>query len=328
MSYSVTVQDHVTLSTTVSYGASEHGGSKHVTLTEPIYITVTVDDEVFNSSVGSCDRRLMDVNSTLSDSIRAQSEAKMESARKISTSVMDGFYKYAATDFRQQLVQLENEINASVPKIQSYMEQLKGIKQRMESDYNLISSRYVKIIQTFDDELERELHRLYGPCFELFEDCQNKLIVGNNTSSQASTIGFEDISVTQALMVQARLKDVLLNVQKALAGYAYARISLDRLIGEVAEKRALQQNEVIHLPVLLFESEKDGRMQTEVCSAAETFSNAVRTRVIENSQMIGNSERDDELMDMEFMKLLSAVKDEKKAKKILSLYEGYKRRRA
>ena len=171
MPYTFTVNSEVVVHERVSIPASEHSSSKVVTIREPVSIHVTVDDTAFNSSVMACDARIDSVNDSVVDSVRRQSEAKKESAKVISKSVLDGFYKYAASDFRQQMVEHENVVNSTLPKIQTYMAQLQDLKRRMESDYNLISKRYVGIFKGYDEELDRNMHRLYDPLFELYDDC-------------------------------------------------------------------------------------------------------------------------------------------------------------
>ena len=194
MPYTFTVNSEVVVRETVSIPASDHSSSKVVTIREPVSIHVTVDDTAFNSSVMACDARIDSVNDSVIDSVRRQSEAKRDSAKVISKSVLDGFYKYAASDFRQQMVEHENVVNSTLPKIQTYMAQLQDLKRRMESDYNLISKRYVGIFKGYDEELDRNMHRLYDPLFELYDDCQTKLLVESRTEALSASISFSAFS--------------------------------------------------------------------------------------------------------------------------------------
>lgn len=333
MPYSYTINDTITLHTTVHYGASKSGGSKPVSLSEPISITVTVDDTAFRNAVDNCDVRISSVNGNLVESIRQQTEAKKASARKISKSVLDGFYNYAASDFRQQMVQLENVVKSTLPKLQTYFEQLRDLRKRMESDYNLISKRYLGIIQTFDDELEREMHRLYSPVFELHDDCQTKLLVESRTDALSASIGFEDISTVQTMMVQAKLKSTFHEVMKKLAATLSNRRSLDKLIERVAENKTVS-GETEYLPLVYFEHEEaSGDVGDVILTSSIDFATRdklaqrVKECMIATGTEVDNSDRDDELLDMNFMARLSSLGDERKAKEMLRLYEEYKKRR-
>lgn len=336
MPYTFTVNSEVVVRETVSIPASDHSSSKVVTIREPVSIHVTVDDTAFNSSVMACDARIDSVNDSVIDSVRRQSEAKRDSAKVISKSVLDGFYKYAASDFRQQMVEHENVVNSTLPKIQTYMGQLQDLKRRMESDYNLISKRYVGIFKGYDEELDRNMHRLYDPLFELYDDCQTKLLVESRTEALSASIGFEDISTVQAMMVQAKLKSTLLSVMRRLTSSLASRRKVDQSLERLAENRVAKAV-TCHLPLVYFERDSlssSGKKEDEVHvnfvgdeAHSRNLGQRVRERIIAGGVDVDNSEKDDERMDLDFMARLSQVGDERRAREILRLYDDYKKRR-
>ena len=337
MPYTFTVNSEVVVHETVSIPASEHSSSKVVTIREPVSIHVTVDDTAFNSSVMACDARIDSVNDSVVDSVRRQSEAKKESAKVISKSVLDGFYKYAASDFRQQMVEHENVVNSTLPKIQTYMAQLQDLERRMESDYTLISKRYVGIFKGYDEELDRNMHRLYDPLFELYDDCQTKLLVESRTEALSASIGFEDISTVQAMMVQAKLKTTLLSVMRRLTASLASRRRIDQSLERLAENRVVSKPVTCHLPLVYFERDSlldGGRKEDEVHlnldgdgARSRALAQRAKECIIAGGLEVDNSAKDDERMDLDFMARLSQVGDERRAREILRLYDDYKKRR-
>lgn len=327
MSYSRTFHGSVSLTVHYSYPASEHGGSDSKTVTEPVTITVVVDDEPFIRSAAICTDSIDSVASRLTDAANRNESAKIASAEKISSSVIKGFYSYTKADFSQKMIELENTVSAEGPKLLTYFEQLKSIKERMESDFNMIKRRYTDIFSSLDDELYREVYRLYSPCFELIDDCFSKLIISSSISSLSRILGYNELTVTENALLLSYLKLKLRTVMRTLSRISENIKHLDAVLSSVCEKKEIQSEVTTYVPVVLFQREMLTGGNSEIITYAPQLASDEAERKIRETmpQFISSlsvKTHDSNLVEMKFREMLGSVTDAEKRKKMVALFEA------
>lgn len=331
MSYSEHFSGSVTLSTNVSYPASENGGSKYVTMTEPINITVTVHDEPFKHSADLCSANVLTVDNSILQSAKAQARAKSEAAKKISKTIVGGFFEYNKADFSQKVVALQNEINAEAPKLLTYMKQLSDIRNRMEHDFNLISRRYIDIFQKFDDELNREIHRMYGPCFVLFDECMNSLVSDIPTDAQARSLGFENVTAMQSMIVTSIMKRKLQTCMGKIGSIVGSTRHLDSVFDQYCSDMDTEKETTTYLPAVVFQPLNDDDSPFTECTFCQGMTGQNREIIeesicsaVRNEQIdISNTPQERSLMESEFMKMMENEPSERKKREMLRLWKAF-----
>ena len=320
MSYTLTFHENLHLRASYSYPSSEHGGTGSVSINEPITITVVVDDVPFINSSNRCSVSLNDVSSKLLDAAQREESAKIAAAEKISNSIIGGFFGYAKADFSQTMVELENIVAAEGPKIISYLEQLKAIKDRMENDFSMLKKRYGDIFSSLDDELYREIHRLYGPCFDLIDNCFSKLIVSSSLDSLSEVFGYSELTITENALLLSFLKSKLRNTLESLSEICMKIRQLDKTLKITCNGKSIEKEETSYVPVVLFERKSldEGKNEVTCFSSSEKLS----ASVAEHSDEVDSKEKP-ELMESRFFQMLSE-EDERKRKIIISLWNSYK----
>lgn len=329
MSYSRTFHGSVSLSVHYSYPPSEHGGNGSKTVTEPITITVVVDDAPFIRSAAVCTESIDDVASSLIEAANRNESAKITTAEKISSSVTNGFYNYTKADFSQKMVELENEVSAAGPKLLTYFDQLKSIKERMENDFNMIKKRYVDIFSSLDDELYREVNRLYSPCFDLIDDCFNKLIVSSSLLSLSEVLGYNELTVTENALLLSFLKLKLSGVMKLLSRIAENIKHLDSVISAVCEKKNANDTITLYVPAIFFQREMLTGGNSEIVTYAPSIaSDEAQKKIRESVQLSASSfqakPREMDLVEMKFQEMMAGMESAEKRKKMMALWQSYK----
>ena len=88
MRYTRRFTGYVHYSGTVSYPASEHGGSVSYSGEEPVYITIDVDTDAFDASVGNCNTAVNGLTSAVVATEAAQVESKRRAAKQIAATIV------------------------------------------------------------------------------------------------------------------------------------------------------------------------------------------------------------------------------------------------
>lgn len=336
MSYSLDFQSHVTLRVDYSYPASEQGGTGSTTVTEPINITVTVNDAEYNRSVKSCNGNLLGLNAAVKDSVIKQAAAKAAAANDISRSITSGFFQYTRSDFMQQMVQLENIVLAEGPKILTYLDQLGNIRTRMENDYNIIKRRYLEIFSKFDEELYRNIYELYSPCFILIDDCFDKLFIELNVPAIANTVCYADVLSVQNILITSYVKKNLMKTMRKLGNIVSRLRKLDVMLSRICEHKSIPSFETLYLPAVVMECDDiDAESRSASCFFnPEHYSEGNGKAASEVLKAFGDgritadlANNDKDLIEIEFMKLVSGVSDERKRKELMILWDGFKARK-
>ena len=334
MSYTETVYEIIHGSVYADYPASEHGGSMLVSYSEQISISVTVEDEDFSDSVTRCTGQIGVLDGALRLSAEKQKEAKKQFAEKISDSMISGFMGYMVNTFSEEMTKFANECNAIVPSITTYMSQLESMKKRMESDYNIIKRRYISIFKELDEELERNMMRMYAPCFALVEGFLGKmtddLLVGNiaNTFSYSSSIARSDLALRIAI-----LKKSASELIKRVEDHLLLNKKLDSYIAKYVHE--VFHDETWYYPVFSLETEDLGDEKTDLSiHVPSILSDDKRNEIllavgkeIENRN-VALFQMEKEKLQNEFLLLLEKEKDERKRKNILRLWNNFKNQKA
>ena len=198
MSYTRQIRKTIAVhySGTISYPASEHGGSKSYsgTVYEDVVVNVKVDTEPFDNSTRNCSTTVDGLTASVAATEIAQIESIKANSRKIGKTLVDGFFKTVRSEISQQINELVNTINAIIVKLNSDTQRCNNMKHQMEVDYNRKYEQYLKIFSDLDNELENRIRGLDVSTF-LFRNEADKLynrFADNDMISTVSISGGEN----------------------------------------------------------------------------------------------------------------------------------------
>lgn len=123
-------------------------------------------------------------------------QAEKEGADHVCDKVNKGFYTLIRSQISQKIATLRSEVDSQLMRLNQQRRQLTSIRQRMERDYQMICSRYIKLFTTINRNLEQRVAELDRPVMELAESEADKV------TNRASLLT-ADIPLGQAESVRA-----------------------------------------------------------------------------------------------------------------------------
>lgn len=271
MSYRRSYTGYVHYSGTVSYPASQNGGSVSYSGSEPVYITIDVDTNAFDASVGHCNNAVNALTGAVVATEAAQVESKRQASKQIASTIVKGFFDYVGADLSQKIKELSSKCESLFIALMGHKDNFLSKSKQMQDDYNRISKRYSKIFEDLDKETVSRIEVLDKPTFQFAESAQN--LVDRNSNTEL--LGISTISANENIKLETVLScshvkqqaSVLLDKANCyLQGtYRLANSVRDMLDDSQAE------NDIL-LPVMFVESVKNiENKETRIIGTDDSF---------------------------------------------------------
>lgn len=271
MSYRRSYTGYVHYSGTVSYPASQNGGSVSYSGSEPVYITIDVDTNAFDASVGHCNNAVNALTGAVVATEAAQVESKRQASKQIASTIVKGFFDYVGADLSQKIKELSSKCESLFIALMGHNDNCLSKSKQMQDDYNRISKRYSKIFEDLDKETVSRIEVLDKPTFQFAESAQN--LVDRNSNTEL--LGISTISANENIKLETVLScshvkqqaSVLLDKANCyLQGtYRLANSVRDMLDDSQAE------NDIL-LPVMFVESVKNiENKETRIIGTDDSF---------------------------------------------------------
>lgn len=271
MSYRRSYTGYVHYSGTVSYPASQNGGSVSYSGSEPVYITIDVDTNAFDASVGHCNNAVNALTGAVVATEAAQVESKRQASKQIASTIVKGFFDYVGADLSQKIKELSSKCESLFIALMGHKDNCLSKSKQMQDDYNRVSKRYSKIFEDLDKETVSRIEVLDKPTFQFAESAQN--LVDRNSNTEL--LGISTISANENIKLETVLScshvkqqaSVLLDKANCyLQGtYRLANSVRDMLDDSQAE------NDIL-LPVMFVESVKNiENKETRIIGTDDSF---------------------------------------------------------
>lgn len=271
MSYRRSYTGYVHYSGTVSYPASQNGGSVSYSGSEPVYITIDVDTNAFDASVGHCNNAVNALTGAVVATEAAQVESKRQASKQIASTIVKGFFDYVGADLSQKIKELSSKCESLFIALMGHKDNCLSKSKQMQDDYNRISKRYSKIFEDLDKETVSRIEVLDKPTFQFAESAQN--LVDRNSNTEL--LGISTISANENIKLETVLScshvkqqaSVLLDKANCYlqSTYRLANSVRDMLDDSQAE------NDIL-LPVMFVESVKNiENKETRIIGTDDSF---------------------------------------------------------
>lgn len=201
MSYRRSYTGYVHYSGTVSYPASQNGGSVSYSGSEPVYITIDVDTNAFDASVGHCNNAVNALTGAVVATEAAQVESKRQASKQIASTIVKGFFDYVGADLSQKIKELSSKCESLFIALMGHKDNCLSKSKQMQDDYNRISKRYSKIFEDLDKETVSRIDVLDKPTFQFAESAQN--LVDRNSNTEL--LGISTISANENIKLETVL---------------------------------------------------------------------------------------------------------------------------
>lgn len=216
MSYKETFRRTVAVhySGSVRYPASQQGGSVSYSGTayEDVNIEILVDTRPFDSSINGCNKSINVLTASVGAMSAAQCKAIAENAKKVSKTIIDGFFHVVRTDIETQKMELEQVVESRLILLKQQADSLREKQKNMAADYARTSARYLKIFDDINKELSNRIHQIDQPVFDFVKnvDEQNSRML-NTDLIQTAALFNKESSILQSQIKAAVVKKHALN---------------------------------------------------------------------------------------------------------------------
>lgn len=145
--------------------------------------------------------------------------AEAEAADQICDDVNRGFYTLIRSQISQKLAKLKSEVDSHLMQLNQQRKQLLAIKGHMERDYNMISSRYLKLFNGLNSNLRQRVYELDRPIIDFGVREMGK--VSNRTKLLTATVPISQLeSLTSSQKILAsNIKYCSLNVINSMTRF-------------------------------------------------------------------------------------------------------------
>lgn len=261
MSYTRRYTGYVHYSGTVSYPASERGGSVSYSGEEPVYITIDVDTDAFDASVGNCNTAVNGLTSAVVATEAAQVESKRRASKQIAATIVKGFFDYVGADLSQRIKELASKCESLFVALLGHKDTCLSKNKQMQDDYNRITKRYSKIFEDLDKETVSRIEVLDKPAFQFAATAQS-LIDRNNDNELLgiSTISANENIRLETVLACSHVKHQASDLLTKANGYLQGTYRLANSVRDMLDDSSSEED--IMLPVMFVESVVNSEKKT------------------------------------------------------------------
>jgi hypothetical protein len=203
----------------VSYPASQNGGSVSYSGTayENVSVNIDVDTNPFDRSIDGCNDTINLLTGTVVATEAAQIASIDNNAKKVANTIVDGFFKTIRSDISQQIMELSSKLDATLVHLYALAKRCVEKQKQMETDYNRIASRYLKIFSDLNNELGNRIFELNKPAFVFKKGSDNQDIrtSGNDLVTTVAVFGSEGGELQAKISASIAKKRALDTINKA-----------------------------------------------------------------------------------------------------------------
>ncbi len=271
MSYTRHFRKNITVhySGSVSYPASEHGGSKSFSgsVTESIDFEVHVNTEPFDAEIHNMKHHIDLLTGSVAATEAAHVKAIGETSKKIGDTIISGFFKTVQSDISQQIAELKSRTEALLVHLKGLADRCNDKKRQMGVDYQRLADRYGKIFNDLNNELKNRIYSVDEPVFKTIGTLDT---VGSQTGKDDSvatvSVTSEENSRVQSVIAANLVKKQAINAIEKGRRFLEAQYACDRVIDSCLRQGG--ESASLCSPFCVIETVKeDGSSSREVYSS-------------------------------------------------------------
>lgn len=245
-------------SKTVSYPASENGGSKTVYYEGniPIDISILVDTDDFDTSVHHCNTQVNALTASVAAMNAAQVASIQKSSKAIADHITNGFFNLVKSEISQNTTVLFSKMQSSIGLIKEKTDFVSNRMNTMQSDYARMLSWYANIFLNLDEETRRRIIELDKPAFQLSRTVLQKQLSEAEAKQTASfLLGLDENIVLQSKLGVANLNGKVATTIYRIASYVNQENIYTKKVKDMMHHKSYRANTETFMPVIYLESD-------------------------------------------------------------------------
>lgn len=236
-------------------------GSKNIDINAqiPVTIDINVDTKPFDKSVDNCNTNVNLLTGAVVATEAAQVASIKQNSEKVAGTIVSGFFSYIKSEISQQITELSQNMDAQLMHLRELSQACVDKKRQMDSDFNRISSRYIKIFDDLNHELHNRVYELDKPTFVFRKELDNQQIrsIQNDLVNVVSVAGKEGSQLLSKLSVSVAKKRALDTITQ-MKIFLWQQKHLNRIILRSKINESIEAKQ--YTPVCFIEM-KDGQNQ-------------------------------------------------------------------
>ncbi len=228
---------------------------------EDVFVNIHVDTDDFDSSVNDCNTHIGALTTSVVATKAAHAKSIADSSKKISKTIISGFFSTVKSELSQQIAELKSQVDATLLHLNEMAKRCRDKRRQMETDYNRICQRYTKVFTDLNTELQHRIFELDRAAFkteEVSKECADRSLTSENAGMLTVTSG-ENARVQGQLLASAAKKRALDAIHRANAYLVYQQENRN-----VINRSLFNSPDESHyyVPVCMAESVDSGRKTT------------------------------------------------------------------
>lgn len=287
----------------------------------------TVDTRPMAQEIGSVSNHVKATTTAVVAMQTAVVLAETKAADHVCENVNRGFYTLIRSQISQKTARLKSVVDSHFMQLCYQRKQLSAIKGRMERDYNMISTRYLKLFNSLNTNLKQRIFELDKPVINFAVKEVEK--VSNRTKYLTATVPVNQLEslATSQKIVASNIKHRGLNVINSMTKFLGDMYAQKKLTDKILLESSFNvENSTLSIPVVIseFNYDKYDTKHTEINVSNIVLNNQSQAAIkntlmpiIEILQWKNDSTDSKEIHD-EFNKLLSTSSASQRIKDMMS----------
>lgn len=184
--------------------------------------------------------------------------AEEKAANHVCSNVNKGFYSLIRSQISQKMAKLQSEVDSHLMQLVQQKNALLSIKFRMQKDYNMIASRYIKLFNGLNSNLKQRVFELDKPTIDFAVKEVDK--VSNRTKYLTATIPItqlESLSASQKI-VASNIKFRGYNVIKSMRNFLFEMNTQKKLTDQILiNDSRYNETAKVYIPIVICECNRD-----------------------------------------------------------------------
>jgi len=218
----------------------------------------TVDTKPMAEEMRSVSRH---VNATTGAVVAMQTAviiAEEKAADHVCNNVNKGFYSLIRSQISQKMAKLQSEVDSHLMQLVQQKNALLSIKNRMQKDYNIIASRYIKLFNGLNSNLKQRVFELDKPTIDFAVKEVDKIY--NRTKYLTATIPIaqlESLTASQKILA-SNVKYRGLNVINSMRSFLFEMNTQKKLTDKILiNDGRYTETATLYIPILICECNRD-----------------------------------------------------------------------
>ena len=183
--------------------------------------------------------------------------AEKKAADHVCDNVNKGFYTLIRSQISQKIAKLQSDVDSHLMQLNAQKKQLLAIRGRMERDYNMISSRYLKLFNGLNQNLKQRIFELDKPTVDFAVKELEK--VSNRTKYLTATVPvsqLESLAASQKI-IASNVKFRGLRVINSMTNFLADMSEQKKLTDRILLEKGNVENSTLSVPVVISECNFD-----------------------------------------------------------------------